>query len=193
MSSYEEIEHAICFFEPFRNQISLLQCTTAYPTKPGEWALKLIPELKNRFNLPVGLSDHSALIHPMIAAVALGAEILEFHAVFKRNMFGPDAKASLEIDEISYLVNAVRDLETDFSVLSDKIIDDKIQGLKFIFEKSLSINKDLKKGDILCFEDLETKKPKGHGINASEYRNIIGHKLNKDLLANSFLTYNDIE
>lgn len=193
MSSYEEIENAIHFFLPYGNHVSLLQCTTAYPTKAGEWELKLIPELKTRFNVPVGLSDHSAMVHPSIAAVTLGAEILEFHAVFKRNMFGPDAKASLEIDEIANLVKAVRDLETDFSVQHDKIVDERLQGLKSIFEKSLSVNKDLRKGDILTFDDLETKKPKGYGINAAEYKNIIGRRLNKNLKTNSFLTYNDIE
>lgn len=193
LSSYDEIEKTISFLQPFGNEISLLQCTTAYPTRSGEWGLKLIPELKKRFNIPIGFSDHSSKIHPCIAAVALGAEIIEFHAVFNTKMFGPDSKASLEIDHIGSLVTAIREIDNDFTTSQSKDIDDQKLSLKNIFEKSLSINRDMKKGDVLTFEDLETKKPKGYGISASDYRIVIGRSLNKDIMAHNFLTNNDLQ
>lgn len=192
LSSYEEIENAINFLKPFGNEISLLQCTTAYPTSAGEWGLKLIPELKRRFNIPVGFSDHSAKTHPCVAAVALGAEIIEFHAVFNQKMFGPDSRASLEIQQIKSLVASIRDIDHDLNSTYSKDVDDQILALKNIFEKSLSINRDMKKGEILTFLDLETKKPKGYGINASDYKNVIGKSLNKDIKSNSFIKLNDI-
>ena len=107
-------------------------------------------------------------------------------------MFGPDAKASLTMKETSQLVKAVRNINIALTNPTDKNDNSKFTDLKQIFEKSLAINKDLKKGDIITFSDLETKKPKGYGILASEYETILGKKLNKDLNQWSFLNDNDL-
>jgi len=192
MSSWDEISAAINFLKKFGNDVSILQCTTSYPTKPGQWGLEIIPKLKDKFNIQVGFSDHSGVIHPSIAAVAMGARILEFHAVFDKRMFGPDAKSSLDIDEISSLVKAVRDLEVEFNIEHDKIINDDLSNLKSMFEKSLAVNKNLKNGHVLRFEDLEAKKPKGYGINANQFQEIIGKTVSRDMTAYSFLNDEDI-
>jgi N-acetylneuraminate synthase len=187
MSSLTELDATIEFLKPYKNQISILHCTTAYPTVPGQWGLHIIQELKAKYLLPIGFSDHSGQIHPCIAAVALGAELIEFHVVFNKLMFGPDAKASLTIEDAKQLVAAIRDLETDRNFSMHKIIDDRLINLKMIFEKSLAVNRKMKAGDIITFDDLEAKKPKGYGFDANLYKSIIGRKLRNDIEAFSFL------
>jgi N-acetylneuraminate synthase len=154
--------------------------------------LNVINELKNRYKVPVGFSDHSASTEACIAATALGAEILEFHVVFNKEMFGPDAKASLTMEETTKLVKAVRNINTALTNPINKNDNSQFATLKSIFEKSLSVNKDLPKGHKITFADLETKKPKGYGILAGEYEKMIGKKLNKDLNMWSFLNYEDL-
>lgn len=192
MSSFSELDQTMKFLQEFDNHLSILQCTTAYPTKPEQWGLNVLTELKKRYGLPVGFSDHSGDIYACLAATALGAEILEFHAVFDKRMFGPDAKASLSIDEVKRLVRGVREIRLSLSHEIDKNQNRQFEDLKNIFEKSLAVNKELKKGSILQFSDLEAKKPKGHGIDASEYDNVIGKKITKDLKKWEFLNYNHL-
>lgn len=192
MSSIEEITEAINFLKPFGNDLSLLQCTTSYPTKPGQWGLDIIAQLKEKFLIPIGFSDHSGLVHSSIAAVAMGAKIIEFHIVFHKKIFGPDSKASLNFNQTNQLVEAVRDLEVEFSKEHTKNIDDNLKNLKSMFEKSLSINRNLKKGHIITFDDLEAKKPKGYGINANEFKNVIGKKINADMNKWSFLNWDNL-
>jgi len=181
MSSMEELGHTVAFLKKRKVEISILQCTTAYPTQPENYGLNVIGELKERYGVPVGYSDHSAKIGTCIAAAVLGAEILEFHAVFSRNSLGPDANSSLEMEEISQLVEAVRKLETALQHPVDKSDNSNFTKLKNIFEKSLAVNKDLKAGHVLRFEDLEAKKPKGFGMEASRFEEVIGMTLKKDM------------
>ena len=149
-------------------------------------------ELRDRYHVPVGFSDHSAKIETCIAAASLGAEILEFHVVFDQNMFGPDSKSSLSIKETKELVKAVRNIEEAIHNPVEKDDNSKFSDLKGIFEKSLAINKDLKANHSITFEDLEAKKPKGYGILASNYENVIGRKIKKDMLKWDFLNEDNI-
>jgi len=192
MSSLKELDKTVEFLKKNKADFSILQATTAYPTTAENYGLNVIQKLKNRYQVPVGYSDHSAKIETGIAAMALGAEILEFHAVFHREMFGPDSKASLTIEEIKQLVDAIRNLEKAFQNPVNKTNHKQFDELKKIFEKSLAVNKDLKKGHILRFDDLEAKKPKGYGIDASEFENVIGKKLKTCKKKWDFLTVNDI-
>lgn len=157
MSDYRELDDCIAFLKPFSNKLSLLQCTTAYPTKPEQWGLKEIPKLKERYGVPIGYSDHSSDITACIAASALGAEILEFHAVFDKSMFGPDARASLNIGEIALLVQSVRKLERSLNHDSEKNDVSSFNELKALFGKSLAVNKNLRQGHVITMEDLESK------------------------------------
>ncbi len=193
MSSFTEIEEAVDFLTPFGNDLTILQCTTSYPTPPERVGLNVIGELKQRFpTLKIGLSEHTAKIYTGIAAVALGAEVLEFHAVFDRRMFGPDAKSSLEIDEIKQLAEGVRFIEKSLQNPIDKSDNSEYTGLKKIFEKTLAVNKDLPEGHILTFNDLEAKKPAKMGIAAAEFRNVIGKKLKEGKNKWDFLKSSDI-
>lgn len=192
MSSWSELDETIAFLRPFGNKLSVLQCTTAYPTKPEQWGLNVISLLKERFGLPIGFSDHSGDIYACLAAAVLGASVLEFHAVFDNRMFGPDSPASLTIDQIRQLVSGVRQIENSMAAPVDKDVNDGFKPLKQIFEKSLAVNRDLPAGHVIRQEDLEAKKPKGYGIPASNFREVIGKALAVKKGAWDFLTDQDI-
>jgi len=192
MSSFEELDRSVDFLKKRNVEYSILQCTTAYPTLPQNYGLNVIEELKKRYNVPVGYSDHSAKIETCIAAAALGAEILEFHAVFSREMFGPDASSSLEIEEIKQLVSAVKNIHQAQQHPIDKNDNSAFGELKSIFEKSLAINKSLPAGHVLTFADLESKKPKGYGITATNFQEVIGKKLKGNLEKWDFLKEEDL-
>ena len=192
MSNWQELDETISFLKPFGNELSLLQCTTAYPTIAGQWGLNHILEIKQRYGIRTGFSDHSGKSYVGIAAAAMGAEILEFHVVFDKQMFGPDAKASLTIDEVKYLVQSIRELEEEKNTIYDKSNADKYTVLKTMFGKSLAVNKSLAKGHILAIADLESKKPGDKGIPAKEYSKVIGKQLIREKRQWDFLNYSDI-
>jgi N,N'-diacetyllegionaminate synthase len=192
MSSYEELDNAVAFLKERNISFSVLQCTTSYPTRPEQYGLNVIQELKSRYGVAVGFSDHSAKTATCIAATVLGASILEFHVVFDRQLFGPDAKASLTISEVKDLVQAVRAIATSLAHPIDKNDITYLAPLKQIFEKSLAVNKDLPKNHILTFEDLEAKKPKGFGVLASKYNEVIGKTLTSDMKQWNFLNEDDL-
>ena len=192
MSSFEELDKTVDFLKKRNAEYSILQCTTAYPTQPQNYGLNVIQELKKRYHVPVGYSDHSAKIETCIAATALGAEILEFHAVFSREMFGPDASSSLEIEEITQLVSAVKNIHQAQQQAINKNDNSGFSELKSIFEKSLAVNKALPADHVLTFEDLESKKPKGYGISATNFQEVIGKKLKRNLDKWDFLKEVDL-
>ncbi len=193
MSSFDELDRTVDFLLKKNVEYSILQCTTAYPTRPENYGLNIIGELKKRYNVPIGYSDHSAKIETCIAAAALGAEILEFHAIFSRKMFGPDASSSLEMEEIKQLVSAVKNIYLAQQFPVNKKDNSNFNDLKNIFEKSLAVNKDLQAGHVLTFDDLESKKPKGYGITASKFSEVIGRKLGRKLAQWDFLKEEDLK
>ena len=192
MSSFNELDETINFLKKFDNKISILQCTTKYPTDSKDIGLNVIEELRNRYSIEVGLSDHSGEIYPSLAAVSLGAKILEFHAVFDKNMFGPDSNSSLTISEITQLVEGVRFIEESLENKIDKSDTSKFKNLKDIFEKSLAINKNMKSGEVITFDDLEAKKPSNKGIPAKIFSHVIGKKLKNNLKKWDFLKEEDV-
>lgn len=194
MSSWSELDEAVAFIREFGNDLSLMQCTTAYPTPAERIGLNLIPQFRERYpDLKIGLSEHTARIATGIAAVTLGAELLEFHVVFDRRMFGPDASSSLTIDEVKQLVSAIRFLETALRHPVDKSQNAEYTGLKQMFEKSLAVNRDLPAGHTLTFGDLEAKKPAGMGIAASTFREAIGRTLAHPKNKYDFLSERDLK
>jgi N,N'-diacetyllegionaminate synthase len=192
MSSISELDTAIAFLNKYSNKISVLQCTSSYPTQPAEWGLNVIQELKNRYRIPVGFSDHSGDIFACLAACTLGAEILEFHVAFDQRMFGPDSHSSITIDQVTALTRGVRQIETALRNPVNKSVNSAFTHVRNIFGKSLSVNKNLPKGHPLALGDLESKKPAGLGIPVENYYTIIGRQLNKDLDQWAFLTENDL-
>ena len=193
MSSFKELDKSVSFLKSNKANFSILQCTTSYPTRPENFGLNVINELKERYGVKVGFSDHSAKVSTGIAAVALGAEILEFHVVFNKEQFGPDVSSSLTMEEAAELVKGVKSVSEALQKPVNKKDNSTFKDLKQIFEKSLAVNKNLKKGHVLSFQDLEAKKPKGFGIEASSFETVIGKKLSKDLEQWDFLNEEDIE
>ena len=188
MSSYQELDKAVQFINSHGNDLSILQCTTSYPTPYEKLGLNVISGLKKRYpSHKIGLSEHTGEIYAGIAGAALGAEILEFHVVFDKRMFGPDASSSLTIDEIKKLVEGVRSIEISMQYLVDKSDNSSYKELKKIFEKSLAVNKNLTAGHFLTFEDLEAKKPADQGISTSQFKKIIGKRINRNLEKWDFL------
>lgn len=192
MSSFAELDESVKFIQSHGNELSVLQCTTSYPTPHERVGLNVIPELKERYNIPVGLSEHTGNIYAGIAAVAMGAELLEFHVVFDKRMFGPDAMSSMDIDQTSQLVEGVRAVEASLFNPVNKSDNSAYTGLKKIFEKSLAVNKDLPAGHVIKFDDLEAKKPANYGVAASDFRSIIGKTLNTPLEQYDFLNHKDL-
>ena len=192
MSNFNELDNVFKFLSSYDSNISVMQCTTQYPTNPENIGLNVISELKKRYNVPVGFSDHSGKIYPSIAATTLGADLIEFHAVFDRRQFGPDSKSSLEIDEIRMLVEAVSYISSAVMNPVNKNNNSEFRDLKKIFEKSLCVNKSKLRGEIIKIEDLETKKPSLMGVDASDYKFVIGKKLTRDLKKWDFININDL-
>ena len=192
MSNWQELDEAVAFLKARQVDTSILQCTTAYPTQPSEWGLTYMQQMRDRYQVPVGFSDHSGTPVACLAAAALGASILEFHAVFDRRMFGPDAKASLTIDEIAFLCEGVANIEKGLQPLALKEDNSQFAALKVMFGKSLAVNKNLPAGHIISLNDLESKKPGDKGIPANQYQQVLGKKLNKALVQWSFLTTDDL-
>lgn len=192
MSTIPEIHESINFLKKFNANTSILHCTSKYPTKPEDLRLELITKYKTEFGCPIGFSDHSNNIYSILAATTLGAEIIEFHVVFDKMMFGPDSSSSLIIDEVHTLVEGIRYIEKSINASSKDKLDDGLLAMKRIFEKSLSVNKTLEKGHVLSFEDLESKKPAGMGVPASDFEIVIGKKLTRNKKQWSFIIPQDL-
>ncbi|EAI3388109.1 N,N'-diacetyllegionaminate synthase [Campylobacter coli] len=181
MSNLGEIEAALeilCQGGTQRANITLLHCTTEYPAPFDEVNLKAMQTLKNAFNLDVGYSDHTKGIHISLAAIALGASVIEKHFTLDKNMSGPDHKASLEPDELQELCTKIREIE---SALGDGIKQASKSERKNIeiARKSLVAKKKIKKGEIFSEENLTTKRP-ASGISAMRYDEYLGKKASKD-------------
>lgn len=193
MSDLSELDETIAFVKQWNNTLSLLQCTTAYPTLPEQWGLQMIPKFKERYQIPIGFSDHSANIYAGLAAATLGAEILEFHVVFHHDIFGPDSKASLTLEQTKQLVHGVRSIE--IALRSDFQKNDLVQfdSLKTLFGKSLTTKRSVKAGQEIHIDDLETTKPGDKGISAKHFNAILGKTWATDLPARHFIIEQHIQ
>jgi N,N'-diacetyllegionaminate synthase len=192
MSSISELDHTINYLKNRNADLSLLQCTSSYPTQPHQWGLNVIELFKERYKIPVGFSDHSGGIYACLAAASLGAQLLEFHVVSDQKMFGPDSSSSIPVRKVKNLVRGIRQIETALNNSVDKSHISGYEPLKTMFGKSLAVNKNLQKGQVVSIHDLESKKPAGYGIPARNYKDIIGKRLTKDLIQWDFLTTNDL-
>lgn len=193
MSSYDEVDKSIQFLNSSGIDVSVLQCNSAYPTPPERYGLNVIEELKSRYQNQhkIGYSDHSGKVSTGIAAVALGAEILEFHVAFSKEQFGPDTSSSLTMNQVENLIEAINDISNAINHPVDKNNANEFERMRSIFGKSLAVNKDLAIGHQITFNDLESKKPEGYGINPLDYISVIGKILKKDKKTWEFLNYED--
>jgi len=195
MSSYDEIDETLSFLDECdaSQERVLFQCTTAYPTPPEQLGLNVITEMATRFNLPVGLSDHSATIYAPLAAVTLGARYLESHVVFDKCMFGPDSPASLTLAEFRQMAEGVRFLEQALANPVNKDDALRFDEIKRMFGKSLALSFPLARGELLTFEILESKKPADRGVPAESFRQVLGKRVKRSVEAGEFLKWEDLE
>jgi N,N'-diacetyllegionaminate synthase len=193
MSTLGDIEKAISILTEHGTQfsnISVLHCNTEYPTPMGDVNLKAMLTIKDAFGVAVGYSDHTLGIEIPIAAVAMGATIIEKHFTLDKNMEGPDHKASLEPDELSAMVKAIRNIETALGT-GIKLPSASEKKNTEIARKSIHLAKDIKIGSVLNEDDLIIKRP-GNGISPLLVESIVGCKVNKDLKADTLLALKDI-
>jgi N,N'-diacetyllegionaminate synthase len=174
-----------------RRDITILHCNTEYPTPFENVNLLAMQAIKSEFNINIGYSDHTLGIEVPIAAVALGAMVIEKHFTLDKNLPGPDHKASLDPNELKSMVSAIRNIE--LSLIGEGIKEPSLSEKKNIVvaRKSIHIIKGLKKGDVISVADLAMMRP-GDGISPMEISKIIGKKVNKNLNPGHKLTYNDI-
>ncbi|MFN7771250.1 MAG: N-acetylneuraminate synthase family protein [Planctomycetota bacterium] len=193
LSSWGELSKTVEYVKARNVPFGIFQCTTAYPCPPEKWGLNVLAELKLRFDCPVGLSDHSGEVFASLAAVSLGASMIEFHIAFSKSQFGPDAKASLTPAQASELVRGVKQVHLALRNPIDKDRQARdLAHLHGLFTKSIVAATRLEAGQILKFEDLAFKKP-GTGISASEIGRLIGRKLNRSVSDDHFFSEEDFE
>lgn len=179
MSTIDEIEQALDVFKDYnRSDIILLHCNTEYPTPFRDVNLNAMSTLRDKFNVKVGYSDHTKGIEVPIAAVALGAEVIEKHFTLDKNMEGPDHKASLEPNELMTMVNAIRNIEDSLGD-GDKIPSESEKKNIAIARKSIVAKMEIRKGDIFTTDNLTVKRP-GDGISPMEWFNIVGETAHRD-------------
>ena len=177
MSNYSEISDAIKYLNSVKNNIILFQCTNSYPCPPEEIGLNEIPKLSK--------------IGTGISAFTLGAKALEVHITWDKEFYGPDVSSSLTFDELTILVDSIRYIEKSF--ISNKSKNDLMishNQIRTLFMKGIYYNKNMSNGDSINMNDLSFKKPLTD-IPASEYKNLIGKVLTKNLLKDESLKKSD--
>jgi N-acetylneuraminate synthase len=188
MSSWEDLDAAVNLLRTRGVPIAVLQCTTAYPCPPETIGLAAISQLRERYQAPAGLSDHSGTIFPSIAAAALGVELLEVHITFSREMFGPDVPASVTSTELRQLVDGVRFIERAMQSSPDKdSLAHGMESLRRTFGKCIVPRCDLPEGTRLDRAHLTVKKT-GGGIPARRFTEVVGKTLRQSVAADEPLT-----
>jgi N,N'-diacetyllegionaminate synthase len=193
MSYLEEMDATVALLKEAGTPVAVFQCTTAYPCPPEKIGLNMITEMKARYDCPVGLSDHSGTPYPSLAAVTLGARLIEVHIAFSREMFGPDVSSSLTTHEFAQLVEGVRFIERSLaSPLEKNVAAGQLDQLRRMFGQSLVAAVDLKSGTVLTREHLSCRKP-GYGIPTSDVESVIGKTLKHAVKATQFLSLDDLQ
>lgn len=173
MSELSEVEDAVKVLkENGASDITLLHCTTEYPAPYEDVNLKAMETMRNTFGLPVGYSDHTKGIEVPVAAVALGACVIEKHFTLDRNMEGPDHKASLEPQELKQMVDSIRNVEKSIGDGIKKVSHSEEKN-KDIARKSIIASKAIKAGEVFTEDNVTTKRP-GNGINPMRWFDLLG-------------------
>jgi len=193
MSSWSELDTTVDFFRQMHVDFSVMQCTSSYPCPPNRWGLNILSELRTRYSCPIGFSDHSGTIVPSLSAVALGANIIEFHLAFHSKMFGPDVLASLTPEAATELIRGIRALDQakQHPVDKDAVAEESIS-MRQLFTKSVVAAKTLEPGTILGREHLAFKKP-GDGIPANQYPRLLGKRTKNQLPKDHAIADEDLE
>lgn len=188
MSPSGELEAAVQQVRRAGNDLTVLQCSSIYPTPPEKLGLNLLAELRGRYGCKVGLSDHSGTVFAGLAAAALGAEMIEVHVTFSRESFGPDGPASLTTAELRQLVEGARFIRTALLHPVDKDqMARELAPMRWLFTKSIATLADLPAGTVLAENNIGLRKP-GTGLPADRLPDLYGRKLRGPLAAGTLIT-----
>jgi N,N'-diacetyllegionaminate synthase len=195
MSNLKEIKDAIDVFDKYqisKNDITILHCNTEYPTPMQDVNLLAMNTIQKKLEINVGYSDHTLGIEVPIAAVALGAVMIEKHFTLDRNMVGPDHLASLVPEELKQMVASIRNIEKAISGNGIKQPSNSEKKNLAIVRKSLHYNDDLIKGATIDKQNLVALRP-GNGISPMDYEQIIGKTLSRNVFKNQVINMNDFQ
>jgi len=190
MSSLGDIEAALAVLEQAgtsRNQITVLHCTTEYPAPPEEVNLRAMKTIAEAFDVSVGYSDHTDGITVPIAAVAMGAIVIEKHLTIDRKMPGPDHKASLEPHQFANMVHSIRTVQQAFGDGIKKATPSEIPN-KLIARKSLVASKPIEKGEVFTESNITSKRP-GSGISPMNWDVLIGRTSSRSYLPDELIEW----
>jgi N-acetylneuraminate synthase len=190
MSSWADLDAAVAALRG-GGPITLLQCSSAYPCPPERVGLNVLADMRSRYGLPVGLSDHTMGPAAAFAAAALGATLIEKHFAFSRLMYGSDAANAMEPEDFRAMAQGLRDIWTMLEHPVDKNDTAPYGEMKRIFEKSIVTARPLGEGHALERGDLAFKKP-GDGIAAARWREVIGRRLRRAAAADHKLSFDDL-
>ena len=187
MATLAEIDEAVrTLREAGAKEIALLKCTSAYPASPEEMNLRTIPHLAEAFGVPVGLSDHTLGIAVPVAAVALGACIVEKHFTLSRELGGPDSAFSTEPDEFKSMVEAVRTVERALGKVRYEVTER--EKASRVFRRSLFVVKNMKAGETFTRENVRSIRP-GHGLHTRHLDDILGRRAARDIAGGTPLAW----
>ena len=179
MATLAEIDEAVrTFRDAGGKQLALLKCTSAYPAPPDEMNLRAIPHLKRTYDVPVGLSDHTLSTSVPIAAVALGACIVEKHITISRDEPGPDTAFSLEPHEFKIMVDGIRTTERALGSVRYGANEREVPSL--VFRRSLFVVEDVKAGQVFTDKNIRSIRP-GFGLHTRYLDDVLGHKAGQDI------------
>jgi pseudaminic acid synthase len=191
VATLSDIEEAVNACKRMGNsQIALLKCTSAYPAPLEEVNLRTIPNLAETFGVVVGVSDHTLGISVPIAAVALGAKIIEKHFILDRNLGGPDSAFSLEPEEFRAMVLSVREVEKALGEITYELTE-KIEKSRE-FARSLFVVRDVEAGELLTEESVRSIRP-GFGLRPKYLREILGKRARRDVKKGTPLTWDMVD
>ncbi len=192
MATLEEVKESVDFIKKENiKDLIIFQCTSSYPAKYEDINLNIIDTYLNEFpDVIIGFSDHSLGIEASIGAVAKGAKVIEKHFTLDKNMEGPDHKASLSPNEIINWVKETRNLEKALGSY-EKVPSKNEISIAKVARKSVVSVKNMKKGTYIKKEDITTKRP-GTGIPASEFYEIIGKKIKRDINKDTLIKWEDL-
>jgi pseudaminic acid synthase len=160
------------------NEIALLKCTSSYPSPPEESNLIMIQDFKERFDLIPGLSDHTLGIQAPVIATSLGAKIIEKHFILDKSVGGPDSSFSLDQEDFTKMVNAIREAEVYIGKVDYNLSQRQI--LSKQFSRSLYVTREIKKGECFSEKNVQSKRP-GYGLHPKHLKDIIGKESNRDI------------
>ncbi len=192
MSTWGDIANLVAHIQGRNGEVALFQCSSRYPVSLEKVGINVVGELRDRFAVPVGLSDHSGTPWPALASLSESIDLLEVHVTFDRRMYGPDTSSSLTFTELAMVTEANRAFATMRANPVDKDQDAAdLAQTRALFTKSLSLVRDLSAGTVLCAEMLTVKKP-GGGLSLEQLDQVIGRSLCRDVPANRLLRLDDL-